>query len=317
MSQVLVTTPTFARFSDAPWHVFTEAGLTAERPCEDAALPRAELLARVGGAEALVVGLDPITADVMDAAPRLRVVAKHGVGVDNIDLDAARARGVRVVYAPGSNSRAVAELTFGLILAATRHIPAADAAVRAGAWPKPFGPELDGRTLGIVGFGRIGRLLAGYGRAFGMRVAAHDPYLAPAEIAAHGADPVDLDTCVTASDVVSLHLPGDPGAPPLLDRARLEAMRPGSCLVNAARGGLVDEAALADLLNRGHIGAAALDAFAGEPLPGDSPLRTAPNTVLTPHIGACGREANRTMGAMVAEDIVRVLRGEEPRHSAA
>ncbi|MFC3999064.1 phosphoglycerate dehydrogenase [Nocardiopsis sediminis] len=315
MTTTLITTPTFGRFSDEPWRVLERAGTAAVRPYDDRALPGAELLERAGDADALIVGLDPISAEAMDAGPKLKVIAKHGVGVDNIDLDAARERGIRVVYAPGSNSRAVAELTFGLILSATRKIGRAHTEVLDGGWPKLFGRELAGSTLGIIGFGRIGRLLAGYGRAFGMDVVAYDPYLAPEAFAEHGARGVGLDECVTGADVLSLHLPAEPGAAPLLDRARMESMRPGSCLVNAARGGLVDEAALADLLHSGHLGAAALDAFAVEPL-GESPLRTAPNLVLTSHIGACSREANRTMGVMVAEDVVRVLAGGDPRHEA-
>ncbi|KAA5828340.1 phosphoglycerate dehydrogenase [Saccharopolyspora hirsuta] len=313
MTLVLITTPTFGRFSAEPWDMLRDAGVRAERPCEDGALPRADMLDRVPEAEALIVGMDRIDREVFEAAPRLKVVAKHGVGYDNIDLDAAREAGVRVVYAPGSNSRAVAELTFGLLLDVARGITANDRGVRAGGWPKTFGGELAGRSLGIIGFGRIGRLVAGYATAFGMTVAAHDPFL-PAE--AFGDVPaVDLDT-VLDSDVVSLHLPATPGAEPLLDRDRLAAMRPGAILLNAARGGLVDESAAAELLSSGHLAGAGFDAFAVEPL-ADSPLRTAPNVVLTAHIGACSREANRTMGVAVAEGVLAVLNGTEPPHAAA
>ena len=316
MTTTLITTPTFARFSQEPWEILRRAGTTAVRPNETRALPAEELLARVPETDALIVGLDAITAEVIEAGPRLRVIAKHGVGVDNIDLFAARARGIPVVFAPGSNSRAVAELTFGLMIGAARRIAAAHTAVVSGDWPKFYGPELAGRTLGIVGCGRIGRLLAGYAQAFGMTVIGYDPFLEPEELTARGVRPVGLDECLTGSDFVSLHLPAEPGRPPLLDRRALEAMKPGACLVNAARGGLVDEVALADLLHSGHLGAAALDAFEAEPLPDGSPLRTAPNVLLTPHIGACSHEANRNMGVMVAEDVARVLRGEQPHHTA-
>ncbi|MGC7100166.1 phosphoglycerate dehydrogenase [Amycolatopsis lurida] len=312
MSLTLITTPTFGRYSREPWEMLREAGVRAERPREDGPLPRAELFARLSEVDALIVGLDPIDREVFEAAPRLKVVAKHGVGYDNIDLDAARDHGVRVVYAPGSNSRAVAELTFGLLLDVARGIAENDRAVRAGRWPKTFGGELAGRSLGIVGFGRIGRMIAGYASAFGMSVVAHDPFL-PAD--AFGTVPsADLETTLD-SDVVSLHLPAVPGAPPLLDRARLSAMRPGAILLNAARGGLVDEEATAELLNSGHLGGAGFDAFAVEPL-GESPLLTAPNVVLTAHIGACTREANAAMGTAVAEGVLSVLGGTEPRHAA-
>jgi D-3-phosphoglycerate dehydrogenase len=228
---------------------------------------------------------------------------------------AARARGIPVVCAPGSNSRAVAEFTFGLILDANRRITASHQQVAHGEWPKLFGPELAGKTLAVVGFGRIGRLLTTYALAFGMTVLAHDPYVEDADIRALDATPAPLDDCLARADVVSLHLPATSGAGPLLDRRRLAAMKPGALLVNAARGGLVDEEALAALLVEGHLGGAALDAFAHEPL-GDSPLRTAPNVLLTSHMAACSHEANRTMGAMIAEDVVRVLAGRQPLRQA-
>ncbi|MER5959786.1 phosphoglycerate dehydrogenase [Streptomyces sp. NPDC001893] len=314
MPTTLITTPTFARHSTRPWQILDEAGAGPLRPCEDAALPIADLLKYAPEADALIVGMDAITAEVMDASPRLKVIAKHGVGVDTIDVAAARSRGIPVVCAPGSNSRAVAEYTFGLLLSATRSLAASHTSVAAGGWPKLFGPELHGKTLGIVGFGRIGRLLAGYARAFGMELLAHDPYVPGADVRAHGAEPVALDTLLARADAVSLHTPPDPSGAPLLDRARLAAMKRGAVLINAARGGLVDERALADLLSSGHFGAAALDAFSTEPLPADHPLRQAPRTLLTSHMAACTPEANQAMGAMVAEDVVRVLAGKGPHH---
>ncbi|WP_413804914.1 phosphoglycerate dehydrogenase [Streptomyces sp. OE57] len=316
MPTTLITTPTFARHAARPWQILEEAGAGPLRPREDAALPTAELLSHAAEADALIVGMDPITAEVMDAAPRLKVIAKHGVGVDTIDVAAAHARAIPVVCAPGSNSRAVAEYTFGLLLSATRSLTASHTAVAAGGWPKLFGPELHGKTLGIVGFGRIGRLLAGYARAFGMDLLAHDPYVSEADIRAHGAEPAALDALLARADAISLHTPPDPSGTPLLDRSRLAAMKPGAILVNAARGGLIDERALADLLGSGHLGAAALDAFSTEPLPAGHPLREAPRTVLTSHMAACTPEANQAMGAMVAEDVVRVLAGAEPHHPA-
>ncbi|MFC8394062.1 phosphoglycerate dehydrogenase [Streptomyces sp. NPDC057238] len=310
----LITTPTFARHSPDPWTLLADGGAGPVRPYDDRALPYDELLARISGADALVAGMDPVTAEVMDAAPRLRVIAKHGVGTDTIDVAAARDRGIPVVCAPGSNSRAVAEYTFGLVLDAARRISASHTSVTEGGWPKLFGPELHGRTLGVVGFGRIGRLVAGYARAFGMSVLAHDPYVPDDAVTAADAEPVTLDALLARADVVTLHLP--PAGAPLLDTARLGAMKPGAILVNAARGGLVDDTALAEALHSGHLAAAALDAFAVEPLPAGHVLRTAPRLTLTSHMAACTPEANRAMGLMVAEDVLRVLAGEPPRHAA-
>ncbi|WP_326686990.1 phosphoglycerate dehydrogenase [Streptomyces sp. NBC_01795] len=309
----LITTPTFARHSPDPWTLLAESGAGPVRPYQDDALPYHELLERISGADALVAGMDPVTAEVMDAAPRLKVIAKHGVGTDTIDLDAARDRGIPVVCAPGSNSRAVAEYTFGLILDAARRITASHTAVAEGRWPKLFGPELYGRCLGLVGFGRIGRLVGGYARAFGMRVLAHDPHVPDDAVSTAGAEPVPLDAALSRADIVTLHLP--PAGEPLLNAARLAAMKPGAIVVNAARGGLVDSDALAEALHSGRLAAAALDAFAVEPLPAGHVLRTAPNVTLTSHMAACTPQANRAMGLMVAEDIVRVLAGEPPQHA--
>jgi D-3-phosphoglycerate dehydrogenase len=207
----------------------------------------------------------------------------------------------------------VAELAFGLMLAAARGIGRSHASMLEGGWPKLFGPELAGRTLGILGFGR---LLARYAQAFGMTVIAYDPYLLPEQFDADGVCSVGFDECVTSTDFVSLHLPAEHGAPPLLDRQVLSSMKRGAILVNAARGGLVDETALAELLHDGHLGGAGVDAFSTEP-PAGNPLLSAPNVVLTSHLGACSHEANRDMGVMVAEDVVRVLNGREPQHAAS
>ncbi|MER6694140.1 NAD(P)-dependent oxidoreductase [Streptomyces minutiscleroticus] len=185
----------------------------------------------------------------------------------------------------------------------------------AGGWPKHFGPELHGKTLGVVGFDRIGRLVAGYAQAFGMRVLAHDPYMPDDAVSAAGAEPAALDALLGRADVVALHLP--PTGKPLLTAARLAAMKPGAVLVNAARGDLVDDTALAEGLHSGQLSAAALDAFAIEPLPEDHPLRTAPRLTLTSHMAACTPEANRTMGLVIAEDVLRVLAGQAPHHPAS
>lgn len=314
MPRTLITTPTFGRFSDEPWRCLKAAGEVV-RPHETHQMPADELLRRVPEADALIVGMDAINAEVLDAAPRLRIVAKHGVGVDTIDVLAARERGVHVTCAPGSNSRAVAELTFGGLLGAARQLGQSHAAVAHCEWPKLYGPELAGKTVGIIGFGRIGRLVAGYARAFGMSVQAHDPYLDAATIAEYGVSPADLPDCVSTSDFLSLHSPGEPHTAPVLDRAALRSMKQGAVLVNTARGGLVDESALAEALHDGHIGAAAIDVFNVEP-PTGNPLLQAPRTLLTSHLGACSHEANQAMGEIVAGDVARALRGEEPRYAA-
>lgn len=309
---MLVTALSFGRYSPEPAAVLAAAGCEVRLNRLGRPMTEAELAAAVADVDAVIVGVDPVTAAVLAAGARLKVVAKHGVGVDNIDVEAARGRGVVVANAPGSNDQSVADLAFGLLLAAARQIPQAHAAVIGGGWQRFQGPEVWQKTLGIIGLGRIGRGMARRAGGFAMRVLAYDPYL-PAEAAqAAGAELVDLDTLLSGSDFVTLHMPGLRTGAPLLDRAALERMKPGAILVNTARGSLVDEAALVDLLQSGHLGGAGLDVYTQEPPPADSPLLRAPRLVLTPHLGAYTPESNRNMGVTAAENVVRVLRGELP-----
>ncbi|MBN9738412.1 MULTISPECIES: phosphoglycerate dehydrogenase [unclassified Pseudonocardia] len=308
--RVLITTPSFGARSDAPWTALKDAGLEPVVRTDRHPLPAAELAALMPGVDAAIVGLDEVTAEVLDAADGLRVLAKHGVGVDNLDVAAAAARGVTVVNTPGANTGAVADLAFALLLSLARRIPQAHASTAAGRWERFFGPELAGRTLAVVGFGRIGRAVARRASGFDMEVVAHDPFLPGTE--ADGVPLLGLTECLARADAVTLHLPGGSGTP-LIGAPELAAMRPGSYLVNTARGDLVDEAALAAALHDGHLAGAGVDAFAVEP-PAGSPLLTAPNVVLTPHVGAASDDANAAMGSMVVADITRVLRGERPAH---
>ncbi|MEU2198569.1 phosphoglycerate dehydrogenase [Isoptericola sp. NPDC019482] len=312
MMRAVVLTPSFGRHSDAPDRLAEDLGLTLERRTEGHPKSAADVVAAIGDAPAVIVGLDEISADVLAACPNLRVVAKHGVGVDNIDLGAAAAAGVSVVNTPGANAGAVADLTLGLILMGARRIREAEDSLRAGRWEVFLGTELSGKQLGILGFGRIGRAVADRARAFGMRICAYDPFVPAEVIEQAGARPADLDTVVATSDVLSLHLPGGDGV--LLGAAQIDAMPRGAALVNAARGGLVDEHALAAALTTGRLAFAALDAFEVEPPPADHPLLGAPNLIATPHVGAFSDVANATMGTMVVEDVVRVLDGREPAH---
>lgn len=309
---VLITTPSFGKQSDAPWSALSEEGLTFRADFDAHPLDGAGLATRAVGASALLVGLDRVDAEVL-ATPGLRVVGKHGVGVDNIDLAAAAAAGVRVVNAPGANTVAVAELTFGAILAIARRIVPAHTSLVAGEWERFAGLELRGRTLGILGFGRIGQAVATRALAFGMQIVAYDPFVTDAVFATHGVERADAPEVIARAHVLTLHMPGGDG-PPLVDAGAIASMAPGALLVNAARGGLVDELAAAAALRSGHLAGAAFDAFALEPLAAASPLRHAPNVLLTPHIGAQADGANATMGVTVVRDIARVLRGEQPLH---
>jgi len=260
-----------------------------------------------------------VTDRLLAHAPRLRVVGRHGVGLDNVDLDACTRRGIWVVYTPLANVEAVAEHAVGLMLAVAKRIVEGDRAVRAGEFAaarhRLVGQELHGQTLGIAGFGRIGQRVAEICRAaFAMPVMFAD-LLSHEEVAARlGAQRVPLDELLARSDVISLHLPLTPQTRHLIDGPALARMKPGAILINTARGAVVDETALLAALRDGRL-AAGLDVFADEPLPPGNPLPMLPNVVLTPHCASHTEGALLAM-AMVVEDVVRVLHGEAPRYPA-
>ncbi|RBP61992.1 D-3-phosphoglycerate dehydrogenase [Brevibacterium sanguinis] len=309
--RLTVLTPSFGKLSSTPIARAAALGLELDHRTENHPKSGQTLIDALAGAEAVLVGLDTIDADVLAACPELKVVAKHGAGVDNIDLDAAAAAGVTVVNTPGANADAVADLTMGLLIMGARRIREAEDSLRAGRWEVFFGTELTGKQLGILGFGRIGRAVARRAVGFGMRIAAYDPFVPDHAIAEAGAVPMSLAEAVAGSDFLTLHLPA--GDEPLLHRELIESMPAGAGLINAARGGLVDEPALASALHEGNLSFAALDAFATEPPAADDPLLHAPNLIATPHIGAYSDIANANMGSWAVEDVVRVLQGEEPR----
>ena len=275
-----------------------------------------ELLDLIHEAEALVVrSRTRVTRQVVEAGQCLRVIARAGAGVDNIDVEAATRRGILVVNAPGANTIAVAEHTLALILALARRIPEADASLRAGRWEKERleGVELMGKVLGLIGLGRIGSAVAQRAQAFGMQVVAYDPFVSVAHAEALRVRLASLDEVLRESDFLSVHAPATPQTRRLIGAAELAKMKPTARLVNCARGGIVDEEALARALREGRLAGAALDVFEEEP-PTRSPLLTAPNVILTPHLAGSTEEAQRKVGLSAAGDVARVLRGEPPRH---
>lgn len=273
---------------------------------------RDKLLAAVPEADALLVrSATTVDAEVLAAAPKLKIVARAGVGLDNVDVDAATARGVLVVNAPTSNIHSAAEHALALLLAASRQIPAADASLREHTWKRSSfsGTEIFGKTVGVVGLGRIGQLVAQRIAAFGAYVVAYDPYVSPARAAQLGIELLSLDDLLARADFISVHLPKTPETAGLIDKEALAKTKPGVIIVNAARGGLVDEAALADAITGGHVRAAGLDVFATEPCT-DSPLFELAQVVVTPHLGASTAEAQDRAGTDVAESVRLALAGE-------
>lgn len=279
-----------------------------------------EVMAHMDQIEALIVrSRTKVTVDLMDKAPRLRVIGRAGVGVDNIDLEAAKTRGIIVVNAPQATTDAVAEHTLALLFAVARGIPQADASMKQGKWEKKrfMGVELTGRTLGLVGIGRIGAAVAQRARGLGMYVLAYDPYLPREVIAQRGAEPVPtLDDLLARADVVSVHVPLTEETRHLIDREALAKMKPGAILLCTARGGVVDEDALLEALEQGHLYGAGLDVFEHEP-PGATPLVTHPRVVATPHIAAQTEEAQRRAALDIAEEVWAALEGRELRWRVA
>jgi D-3-phosphoglycerate dehydrogenase len=274
-------------------------------------LSETELIEIIPEFSAIVVrSQTKVTADILKAGKILRVVGRAGVGVDNVDVEAATRRGVVVLNAPGGNTVSTAEHTFSLLLSVARKIPQADASVRGKNWDrKNFeGVELYNKTLGVIGMGRIGSELSRRAIAFGMRVIAYDPYLSATRARSLQVELVDeLDDLLAASDFISLHTPLTPETRHVLDAVRLQRAKRGVRIINCARGGLIDETALANALQDRHVAAAALDVFEVEPLPNDSPLRSTPNLILTPHLGASTTEAQESVGIEIAQSIRAAL----------
>jgi len=273
------------------------------------------LLHEAAGCEVLIVrNRTQVRGDLLAALARCRVVGRLGVGLDNIDVAGCESRGLRVIPATGANALSVAEYVVGTAMLLLRGIYQSSAAVASGAWPRAAlssGREIAGKTLGLIGFGSIGQLTARLAKCLGMDVIAFDAML-------DGDDPVylssgvrgtGLEEVITTSDVLSLHVPLVDSTRGLLDASRIASMKKGAILVNTARGGIVDEPALAQALRTGHLGGAAIDVFAAEPLPASPHFESCPNLVLTPHVAGVTAEANERVSFMIADEVIRALEG--------
>lgn len=273
-----------------------------------------ELLPLVADADAVITQFAPVTAEVVAAMQRARVIVRYGIGVDNIDLDAARQRGIPVCNVPDYCIDEVADHTLAFLLAATRQVVAHCLSVRGGAWKlaTPFDRmrTLRDLTVGVIGFGRIGRTVAARLAPFRCRVIVHDPVVPAAEIERAGCASRSLDALLTESDVVTLHCPSTARTRGLINRETLARMKPGVIVVNLARGDLIDSAALTEALQQGHVAAAALDVFAPEPIPLEHPILKMDNVILAPHVASVSAPAMHKLRTTVAETAVKALRGE-------
>ncbi len=311
--RVLVATRSFGSTSSKPWDVLAEAGcevVKADMKGEMSEERLIELLADIDGA---IVGVVPVTAHVLESAPRLKVISMHGVGVDHVDLPAAAKLGIVIANCPGANDQAVADLAIGLMIAIARQIPIADLALRQEKWGRYTGSELWNKRLGLVGYGRIGRGVAKRALGFDMDVLVFDPYVPADQAGLPGVRFTSLEEVITSADFLSLHAALTNETRSMIGEAQLRNMKPSAFLVNTARGGLVDEAALYQALSQKWIAGAALDVFIEEP-PAGSPLLGLENLVVTPHIGAHTQEAIERMGVMAAQNVVLTLQSGQPLH---
>jgi len=313
-AKVLITPQaSFGKFSEAE-ELLWKNDIEPVFPPYPHPLTENQLLEVIAPFDALIFGLEPLTEKVFEKARNLKVVSKHGVGVDNVDIEAATRRGIVVANAPGSNENAVAELTIAFLFMLARHVVQLHEDLRKKQWGKMVGIELEGKILGVVGTGRIGKRVAKKAMALGMRVLGYD--LVPdQELASYPQfQYTDLEQLLRASDFVTLHLPLNEKTRKLISLEKLALMKRTAFLINTARGGIVDEKALYEVLKEGRIAGAALDVFSQEP-PFDNPILELPNVITTPHIGADTREAVRNMDEVSARNVILVLQGKPPLHS--
>lgn len=300
--KVAITTSTFAQFSDEPLQLLRARNIDHVLNPHGRALTEDEAIALLAGCDGVAAGTEPLTRRVMDNLPGLKVISRCGTGMDSVDQAAAAEKGIAVRNTPDGPTLAVAELTLGYALDLMRQITRMDHDIRNGVWKKRMGNLLDGKKVGIVGFGRIGRAVARLFAAFGTEVAFADPFADDPHYAK-----MELDALLGWANIVTLHTPKPKDNPVLLDARRLNLMKQGSWVINAARGGLIDEEALHGLLVSGHIAGAALDVFAAEPYTG--PLKDCPTAVLTPHIGSYAKEARIRMEVDTIKNLIEALEG--------
>ncbi len=310
--RILVTATNFSGTCPDAFRLLTQAGLEVVENPHQRPMTLTELSPVVASVSGVMAGVDTWNESVFRIAPNLRVICRFGVGVDNFDIPAATRYGIAMCNCPGANANAVAELVVGLMLALGRQIPLLDSSTRRGAWARTVGVELHGKTIGLVGLGRIARLVVPKVRGFGMKVVAHDPYVWDEQFARENEiTRLSFDELLRESDYVSLHAPVTADTRHIMDTRAFGLMRPTAVLINTARGALVDEAALYDALSSGRLARAGLDVYEEEPARNNR-LFELENVVVTPHTGAETREAINSVSMMCAQSVVDVLSGRRP-----
>lgn len=308
--KVLITSRSFGQISDEPIRILKDAGFELTLMGKDFSQEKFESV--IPEYDALIIGAHPFSEEVMARCTNLKIICKHGAGIDNIPLEKAKELGITVCNVPGTNSNAVADLAFGLMLAISRNIVSANNNVRRGEWKPVVGKDVCYKTLGLVGFGAIAKNVARRAKGFSMRVLAYDPYVK--EVPEEFKEFVilsDLDTVIKNSDFLSLHLPLTDETRNMISAKELSMMKKGSYIINTARGGIVNEKDLYDALVSGQIAAAALDVTEKEPIDADNPLLKLDNVIITPHIGMYSKEAINAVSLICAENVASMFQGKE------
>ena len=307
--KVLTTPRSYGKTDPAVFEMLEEAGIEVIRNSSGSIFTKEQMIESIADCDGVIVGVDPMDADVIAAAPKLKAIAKYGVGVDNIDLEAAKARGIKVSVTVGANSEAVADYAFALLMAAARKLTLIDRECREGNWKKITTRDVSRGTIGIAGMGAIGKLVAKRARAFDMEVLGYDVYWDEKFAEEYGVQRASMEEIYEKADFISLHVPLLPSTRGMIGKEQLAAMKKDVILINTARGGLIDEDALLTALENGSIGAAAIDAFEHEP-PTDPRWFRLDNVILGSHCAASTSGAARNMGRMATANVIRDLKGE-------
>lgn len=308
--KVLITPRSFASTSKRPLEMLEEKGYDIVKNETGKPLNNREMSVLIKDVDGIIVGIDDLNGEIINQASKLKVISKYGVGVDNIDIEAATARGIAVTNTPAANNDAVADLAFGLMLALARRIPEADRETKAGNWKKIIGISVWRKKLGVIGLGKIGRQVVKRARGFEMDILGYDVYQDEDFASEYGVKYVSLETLLKESDYITIHTPLNDATRGLIGSKELEMMKEDAFLINTSRGGIIDERALYEALKSNKIKGAALDAYEKEP-PEDSPLKELYNIIMTSHNGAYTEEAIANMGIQAAQNLIDVLEGRE------
>jgi len=309
--KVLVTSRSFGQVSEEPIKLLEQNNCSIDFKKESGLYGEEDFLKVIGEYDAVIVGADHMTAKVIEAGKKLKIICKHGAGVDNIDCEKAKEMGIPVTNVPATNSDAVADFAFGLILNIARKISANAFEVKRGKWNKDIGVDVCKKTLGIIGCGAIGRRVAKRGQGFDMRVLGYDPYVKESANLSN-IELVDLETLIKESDFISIHVPLTPDTRNLISSKEMHQMKKGAFIINTARGGIVDENALYQFLTNGHLGGAALDVTEQEPIQSDSPLLKLDNVIITSHIASYSKESLNAVSMACAKNIIKIINNETP-----